>query len=196
MAVKKHTGGPKLKSQTDKERVLAEVQKWSIQGLNQREIAEKLVLIGVNVSQPMVGVYLKQINERYKEATLGDRRQAVMEKLAEYKLIRTEAYEAWHKSKEDYFKRVKEEGTAGEGSFSKEKEEEGGRLAGAQYLQIVLDCIKAERELLGLDEAMKVDVDVVHTAIPWDQLVGHRNEVDLVEAEIQKVEKLAITQGG
>lgn len=188
--------GPKIKSDHKRETVLAEVSKWAVRGFSQRAIATKLEeTMGVKVTQPQIGVYLKQVNERYKAEAIEDRRIMVMRKLEELREVRNEAWVAWEKSKEDVEKRVKETGETEKGGFSKDRLEVIGRLPGGEYLQVVLNCIKAERELLGLDEAMKVNMSVVTTAIPWDELVGHRNEIDLVEAEIQKVEQLAITQG-
>lgn len=56
-----------------------------------------------------------------------------------------------------------------------------GRLPANEYLNTILKCLEAERELLGLDEARKVEIT---KPVDWDDLTRRLAAPDPVEAAI------------
>ncbi len=151
MAAKKLT--PMLQEQ-----VKAEIAKWNRRGYTQTDIRRELKKsLDVSISQPMVSIYISRIKEEYKESAIEDRRVMVAEKLDEYREVIREAWAAWERSKEGKRRTTKESGENDKGAYSKESvtEEE---MRASEYLKIVMEGYRAIREMLGLDEAMRVDV--------------------------------------
>lgn len=136
--------GPKF-SDTEREELKAGVAQLDRQGYRQMQIAVKL-----GISQTQVSFWLKEIRLSYKECQLASRNEVVAEKLDQYRYIRQEATEAWERSQQS--------------------DDENRRRAGdAIFLRIMIDVTKAEREMLGLDEAIKIDQRTVTTTIDWDE---------------------------
>lgn len=213
--------GPKIKSETDKERVLAEVGRLDRCGYSQYAIAEKMkTTIGYAVSQPMVSKYLKRIREEYKGRLIEDRSAKVAEMLDQLRDVRVAAWDAYERSKEDAERVVKEAVAAKEGG-EKKKPRRGcsgetaeqslvllkqivtteGRLPGNAYLNTVLATLQAERDLLGLDAPKEVDVRQI-TTLNWDALCGFTDALPVVEsndpleAKILEAAKCDDSEGG
>lgn len=202
MAATRGKSGPKRSSeQVAKDfEILARMDR---RGHTQREIADVLGLHPQQVFQD-----LKKLKKRYAEAIRVDSKESVDEKLAQYREIRKEAWISWELSKVDAVKHVEESTPFGdcvacEGSGKTAKGgpckvcaatgKKGGpykvtktkeaRNPGIQYLQTVMQCLEAERELLGLDAPKKVEGKIgvngkVQVGIDWDSFA------QLVEADV------------
>jgi hypothetical protein len=143
--------GPK-RSITEREAALEQVAKLDALGFPQWKIAQHLGVCG-----QQIGYDLKQIRERYKAATLASRQEQVMKVLAGIYHVREEAYAAYLKSMEPGEKTVTKTRTTPGGISEEEAHEVVGQNPGNEYLQTILQTFKQERELLGLDEALKVE---------------------------------------
>lgn len=153
----------KVKSETEREQVLAFVAKLDRRGYTQFDIKYELQReLGIDVSQPMISIYLKQIRLRYREQQIIERRVKVNEKVEQLRDIRREAWDAWRRSSEDATKMVEEFGSEMEAvgqddyvtseRLLKRISTSEGRLPDNAYLQTIRAALKDERDLLGLDQ--------------------------------------------
>lgn len=181
-------------SPTELEEVLERVAVLDRRGWTQHQIARE-----VSVSQPMVCGYLKKIRERYKTQQLQHREEAIEEKLEQYREIRREAWAAWERSKEDARSKTVqttkappkkppngEKGDAPDTGTLVESQARimeivttEGRLPANPYLATIMETLKAERELLGLDQAKKVDVRSV--TVDWNRFMERRDATDAIK---------------
>ena len=160
--------GPK-RSPTQREGDLELVAKLDRRGWSQIEIANY-----IGISQQQVSFDLKLVRERYREATLDEMASRVEEKRRQYREVRREAWEAWERSKLESKKTSTESiqvppkgekqgkrGGKGETSTTpilrptRVTETVEAKLPANEYLRTVLECLKAERELDGLDPERK-----------------------------------------
>lgn len=169
-----------------------QVEKLLRRGIPQVQIAKE-----VGVSPGQISLDCRAIRERWEEEYKLERRNMLMEKLAANEEIRAEAWAAWERSKEDAVKNVEEKipipedenngdeertkrprkrRMTAEESLIKIKEilTREGRLPANAYLATIMETHKADRELLGLDAAQKVDVVVAQ--VPWDQVFGPQGD--------------------
>lgn len=162
--------GPKF-TPTQRVEVDQRIAELDRAGFNQYEIARD-----VKLTQPMVSGRLKKIREGYNTSILAERRAYVIEKLALLADIRKRAIIACEKSGEDLRRVLREEleSVSGKGGYTKRAETTEARTPAAEYMRIVLDTIKQEREMLGLDEAVKIDLqgEVSVNVFDWNALVG------------------------
>lgn len=169
-----------------REESLEVVARLDRKGYSQNEIARI-----VGVSQPQICQDLKEIRRHYAEEHAQEMAWKIQEKVRQYREIQREAWEAWELSKQ-----VKERVTEAEeredmppvsskangangrrGSTPqrlkqriktrKEKVREG-RLPASEYLRMIMECLQAERELLGLDAPERVDVRQVN--VDWAEM--------------------------
>lgn len=170
--------GPKFVNPTVKERVLADVAKLRGFRYNQYEIAEKL-----GVSQPMVSNYEKELRKRYASVQFEETSALIAEKVAQYDEVIRQAAQAFVESK----------------TVKTETDEEGNETVTvspgeAVFLAKVMDALKAQRELLGLDAPTKVDARSVNLNFSAgnEPVVGFDalSEPEPVEAEIERVKSL------
>ncbi len=156
-------------TRTEREAVLREVARLDAKGLNQFDIAS-----AVGVSQPQVCIYLKEIRQQYKADTITERAEQVSRKLEQYRHVMRESWAAWECSKVEVKPVVGKDG--------KVKLVELEVNPDPAYLRIVLDCLQAERELLGLDAPKNVqltrEVDVVDWSVMATRLNEATNPVD------------------
>lgn len=145
-------------TQTQRGQVRALIAKMDRRGFGQFDIKDALLREGFDLSQPMISVYLKKIREDYKRQEVEDRAAKVRAKLEEYRDIRREAWLAYDLSQKDTFKEQSEyaisedEGLEGSEQRIKRIVTIEGRLPENAYLTTIMNTLKAERELLGLDE--------------------------------------------
>lgn len=163
-------------------------------GYSIREIALKV--LGGRVSHATVVNDIKEIKQRYNESILESRQALVRERLDLLRDIRQEAFEAWERSKENAEKRTTKMTPGLEALLKKRKrgargrrDQKGqevttdqlkdmfiseltevveGRLPASEYMNIILKTVEQERALLGLDEALKVDMSV--GSLNWSDL--------------------------
>ena len=188
---------PKFKNKEERLKAMEQIARLEGMGYTQSEIAEKM-----NLSQPMVHMYRKKIQREYNDSIPDMRSGMVHEKLRQYRHVRKEAWEAWEKSKTDTAKRTVEK------EYGKGKSKDGdeptvedaggmlsvtrikkimvreGRLPASGYLHVIMETLKAEREMLGLDEALRVDVTA--QVLDWASLLKEMSEPvqDHVEARL------------
>jgi hypothetical protein len=195
--------GPK-RTYLEREDHYALIAKLDRRGYTQCAIAEKL---GLSPSQ--VSLDVKEMRRRYYGVQMAQTGEMIREKLAQYREVRKEAWEAYDRSKEDHVTRRQElvpipheegedEGGKGREGSTSYKESmrrlkviitREGRLPENRYLQTILDTLKAEEELCGLipkDPAPNVNVQVIN----WDafHLAPEKRDIDSdpVEEEIRR----------
>lgn len=185
---------------TDKQKMLDEVARLERLGYSQTQIGEI-----VGVGQPTVCRYVKEVRQRYLDSQLDTRHAYVVRELAVLMDVRREAAMALEESKLPAEKKVIREREPKPcpscrrpvpGGGRKEPRKKcrlckgsgfwvpppdvtdtiTGRLAHAEYMRVIVETSKAVRELLGLDEAVKVDVSGT---------VGVVNLVDLLAQAAQ-----------
>ena len=169
-------------------------------GYSQQFIADKL-----GISQPQVWQIRKRIKERCRTSMLKDREAYVKKKLQELSEVRSAAWEAYELSKATSTKVVEEFVRPYDEADEKPKRRKNrsidqdlerlkkivtteGRLPGNQYLNVVLETIKQERELLGLDAPKEIDHTVTTTVVSWDALLESLVDPLAVDREIIDVE--------
>lgn len=134
---------------------------------------------------------------------LEDAKELVAAKMLEYAEIKKEAWDAWERSKGDRERKTDEEsgyleeednegyedsqGKIPPKAFKKRTQMKEGRLPSNEYLRTILDCIKAERELLGINPAQEINV---HSSSIWAMLSGQLpagETIDTVEARLEQM---------
>lgn len=174
-------------------------------GWTQVQIASEL-----GIHQTMVSKEWRFIVKEIQDTQSEDAKAHIALMLEQYAEVRREAWEAWEKSKEDHRRYSEEEyihppkaptkdlsGGKKSGDSKdapartggkKITKVEDGRLPGAQYLSTILECLKAERELRGLNPAKEVKVS--GTVDLWEVLMGSPSGIlDATRDEVE--EKIA-----
>ncbi len=109
--------------------------------------------------------------------------QLISLKLEEYAEIKRVAWEEWERSKNPIEKEAYATITNPDGSechIARRFKE--GRLGGSEYLNIILQCLKAEREMLGLNAAKQVKLGigkVGEKGWDWDRFMDAMNDPNL-----------------
>jgi hypothetical protein len=143
-------------------------------------------------------VVIRQIRADQTE----DLKEYIACKLQEYSEIKKEAWEQWDKSKQDARKRVRErnlrvieprdkkKGTPPKTGLvvTKDVSTRTGQCGDPRYLQVILNCLSAERELLGLDPVKEVTIKG-KTSL-WDILANGIPDTDLPDEIEQQLEQL------
>lgn len=144
-------------------RVKSLIAKYDGRGYTQTMIVGLLKReLGVDISQPMVGIYKRQVWQELARDYKHNRDEAKAQKLEQLRDVRREAWDAWVRSSEDARKTV-EEYSQGKEQVSpddyitseelvKRVETREGRLPDCAYLNTIRQTLKDERDLLGLDE--------------------------------------------
>lgn len=171
---------PKRNTKLKREKALEETERLHLRGYSQNAIAKKL-----GVSQSQVNYDIKKVRERYKEEALEHHAVYVREKINQLRAVAQEAWEGWERSKKQALEIREEEGTTGEGGWSKTSKTKK-RVSGAcEYLRTILDCLKQEAELLGLEAPKRVDANM--NVINWDALASEiDNSPDLIEVKLNE----------
>src|ERR1700690_3105196 len=131
-------------------------------GWSQFQIRDELKRqLGVEISQPMVSIYRKQVWQETTTDFHANKEHAVPIKVEQLRDIRREAWSAWERSSEDASKVVLEFANQTEQVgiddyvtsevMLKRIETKEGRLPDNAYLTTILKTLEQERQLLGLD---------------------------------------------
>lgn len=181
------------RSPTQRELDRAELVKMVRRGWTQAAIAQRL---GVTPKQVQVDwqIVVKEMRESRDEDALVH----IAIKLEEYAEIKREAWEAWEASKEArqkimlerYGKKPSKNGKKGDKGGMKITKTKEGRLPGSEYMRIILDCIKAERELMALDPTKETRIT---GTISWDAFA---QEVASDTQDVIENKLLQLTDGG
>lgn len=112
----------------------------------------------------------------------------------EYAEVKREAWGAWELSKQAGVKVTEEETADARGLRTLKRTLTEGRLPDREYLDVLLHCLEAERELEGLDEPRKLDVrqQAVVATVDWDRLAQGfgPDEPDPIEATLAAIPAL------
>jgi predicted transcriptional regulator len=178
---------PKHKSKIAREEHLEEVARLDRRGYSTYDIARKL-----GVTQGQVSYDIKKIRDRYAKMATEHYAAKVAQKRVEYREVRKEAWEAWERSKEDARRRVEETGTGGSGStWEKTAETTEGRLPDNSYLKTIVDTLKAECDLEGLNKPLRIKGEV--SVIDWNRLFEQASEgdgvIDAVEQRLRAIDQ-------
>lgn len=155
---------------------------------------------GIQLTQPMVSGYLKQVWQAYQERERESQHAAQQNKCEQYRMIRKLAWEAYDRSQQDATKVVEEAQAvlvrAGEDPTAALESAERlrrivtveGRLPDNAYLRTILETLEAERVMLGLDAPKQVvqqgsGVHVTTNIINVEQLTKSFKEQALLEAK-------------
>jgi transcriptional regulator with XRE-family HTH domain len=211
---KKNPESKKTERRTPTERVqsLARIAEMDRKGYTQVQIAE-----AIGVSESQISQDLRQIRLDYRNSYRWEYEERVEEKLQQLREVRKEAWEAWERSKLPVTKKTSRSvaplrvGKKGKRQSDEDDEVEfvdledadnpllklqlvetvevvEQRLPASEYLTIVLKTYEAERDILGLDAAKKIDITTM--TIDWEALAKRREKMDEVEKKIQAVEAL------
>lgn len=187
MAKNDRNGNHRNRAQLLLDRV--ELARLMRRGWTQEQIAQRF---GISVSQ--VQRDWKVIVKRLQEQMLLDAKEHAARLVEELAEVKREAWCAWDKSKQDATRKVEEEAMPlrlGEPLVDKSKDRDSstpptsppqlqkvrvtttteGRTGDPNYLRTVLQCIQAERELLGVDAPKESTTNV--NVVNWDALIAH-----------------------
>lgn len=154
---------------------------------------------GYEMTPQMVAGYRKQVWAAYAKREEECRAAQVAEKREQYRMIRKLAWEAWDRSQEDGTRVVEETErvlvpVGGDPSGALESAERvrriitcEGRLPDNAYLKTILDTLRAEREMMGLDAekvgaGTNVNVGVNVQQVSIEQLTRSFKEQAMLEA--------------
>lgn len=177
------------RSALEREEHLERVSRLHAMGYTLVEIAADL-----GVSKVTVFHDVQLIKKRYRESQLEAHAALVREKLEVLRHVRREAFAAWERSKLDATRRTTRQSPSvvvdlGGGKGTRRKGRRGsdptpdqlkdmfvseitevveGRLPASEYLSVILKTVEHERALLGLDEALKVNMSVA--TLNWSDL--------------------------
>ena len=153
----------KKRTQTQREADLAEMAKLDLRGYTTRAIGKLFGLSHVQIAKD-----LQKLRLRYAESAMLARHEAVVEKLAQLRDVRAEAWSAWEGSKKKRKRKVKErisesldaDGNATPETVSRIKDviTTEGRLPANEYLTTILRTLEEESELLGLYAPKKSEI--------------------------------------
>jgi predicted transcriptional regulator len=180
--------GPGSRTKTKRERDMELMARMDRRGYSQYQIARHL-----GISQPQVCYDLKEIRKRYTEAISEEYRAKVEEKRQQLREVRVEAWRAWEKSKADARKVTEEVGFGPRGEVEKTTKTTEHRLPDPAYLKTIIDTLKQESELDGLNAPKKIQANV--SVINWDRLMdwsdsqGPDTGSDEIEAELASIEE-------
>ncbi len=174
----------KNKKRTDEQVQLdrAEMVRLLRRGWTKKRIAEKM---GMQPSQ--ISYDWKKVLAELREARLDDAEDEVTSICEQYSLVKSEAWDAWDKSKERRTKQIDEVINTGAGDRVKTSEIVEDATPGNEFLKTIVACLQAEREMKGLNAPKKMDIQA--EVINWDALAVQVTDDrrDLVEQKIQSL---------
>lgn len=97
-------------------------------------------------------------------------KELVALKLAEYAELKKESWEAWEKSKLDAVKKTHETSMSPLGKRIRNGRYSEQRVGDPQHLRTILSCLEAERQLLSINPATRVNVE--GNVINWDVIAS------------------------
>ncbi len=173
-------------TRTDDQRLAdrKEMLKLLRRGWTKTDIAEKQ-----GVSNGIISRDTREMLRWLRESRDESTHDHITIKLEEYGEVKREAWEAWERSKKPIRRMITETYVKDDGSTAtRARYDKVGHTGDKQYLEIVLKCLIAERELLALDPPKKVKLDA--QIINWDVLANGMPPgpvPDMVEEAIKSV---------
>ncbi len=162
----KAKGGAK-RTPAQRERDLAIITQLHFQRFSQAEIAKqvkKITRAKYSITQQTVSNDIKEIEKRLSEATIEEANTARMEKLVELKVLKAENWRAWRRSQEDAETLTEESVKPKKDARRKpvpvkSTKQAKGQSGNPAFLRLILDCIREEKELLGLNAPIEIKGD-------------------------------------
>jgi predicted transcriptional regulator len=182
------TDMPPKRTKTQRQEDLVKVAQMDRKGYTQERIAKEM-----GVCQAQICYDLKRLREKYAAQQHMEMQASIWEKVAQYRMIREEAWDAWERSKQDYTKEYYEKVGEPDGQGGQKVERlklvktVEGRLPNNEYMRTIVMCLEKESELLGLTQKQG-SIQIVNMGI--DALFQRQNEVDMIEQAIAHVGQL------
>jgi hypothetical protein len=170
MSQTNHKGGRKkgtkvkIRPHDTHEADLAETSRLSRMGFS---ISEIVTHFDGRVSIDAVTKDLKTIRQRHLDSMIEDRRVKALQALEGIRDVRRMAYLAWMRSQQDAERVIDKSKTTDGSSSSEQTHIRTGQTGNAEFLRILFDTWERECKLLGLDEAIKVDLSTDGNRINW-----------------------------
>jgi hypothetical protein len=159
--------GVHTRDELEREKDLEEVARLTRLGYSQSEIVVKL---GGRICRQQVAYDLDMVRKRHLDSMIEDRRVMAMEALAGIRDIRMQAWEAWERSQQDAESLIDESKTVDGMTTSKQVHRKSGQCGNPEFLRIWFDTWDREIKLLGLDEAVKIDITSEGNRINWHEM--------------------------
>jgi AcrR family transcriptional regulator len=174
------------RSKTKRERDLLAVARMSRRGFTLHEMAQEL-----GVSPSTITLDLRRLRARYQKEAGEEHQVLVAEKRAQYREVRKEAWEQWERSKQNARRKVVEASVNADGTPGRQRTTltTEGRLADTAYLRTIIETLRDESALDGLNAPRKVDANV--NVMNWDALFVQveDGQVDDVEKQLASLEE-------
>lgn len=143
------------------------------------------------LTETQVGYDMRVVLRDIRKERTKDVDALVTAKLEEYGEVKREAWDSWEKSKGPATKRTMKRIETSRGEATETTDSEEAVCGDPRFLKTVMECIEAERDLLGINAPKKIDVNAT---VVWDAFAGaleegrtpERKHVDVIEQEIQK----------
>lgn len=148
-------------------------------------IADICVTMGLTRDQVLAD--LKDLREDYQHEQMKDRHLEVLNNLLALRDVRRLAYQAWLETQKLLKTEMVEESTGSDGKTTNKRRVTTTKASGREFLSTILDTLKAERELLGLNEAVKLDITSDNTlTVDWSAMMNPPavNKAKLLEEKI------------
>lgn len=130
---------------------IAAVARGIVSGRTQEDLSNEF-----SVSQQQISKDWKIAISRWRDSEMVDVNEVKNRQLTELEAIKHEAWEAWWASLEDKEKVTTEQRDGSDAARVKvERETKNGD---PRYLDIIIRCCEREAKLVGLDEAVKLDM--------------------------------------
>lgn len=180
----------KRKAGEHRKAVEREVDRTKLIRMVSRDYSMEEIGRELNISTNRVYLEYKIILKQLRKERLDLTEEVIEQKLLEYKEIKREAWDAWERSKSSHIITKSKQTSGGMGGklTYEDTQTTETRVGDNSYLAVVLECLKAEREIQGLDPEKKMRVsgniinwDILANGIPVDGPVP-----DLIENEIRK----------
>lgn len=152
-------------------------------GYSQADIARV-----IGVSQQQICEDLKRVREHYRQMANATYAERVEEKRAQLREVRAQAWQAWERSKKDGTRWAEEVTTSAGGDKTKTTEAKEGRLPDATYLRVIIETLRDECALDGLNQPQKLNISA--NVVDWSELFRRTvdSEVDQVERRLAEIQ--------
>lgn len=142
------------RTELEREELLAEAAVLDRMGFTQSSIAKKL-----GVTQPTVSSWLKETKARYNATILEARQEIAARELATLMDVRRVAYQGLERARQGLKRTRRDESVGDKGRTILDSESNEELLPPVQYLNTIIKTNERICDMLGLDQAIKVQVN-------------------------------------
>ena len=144
--------------------VAKEAQRTRIAGLYLEGRTQAEIAAVVGLSQQQISRDLKAVRKEWQKARIRDFDAAQEEQLQRVDKVERNAWDEWHRSKQDAESETQRETAGGVETTRTTK----GQCGDPRYLDVVLKCVDRRCKILGLEAPLKVDNRNVHLTADID----------------------------